>query len=768
MIDDQDFSLIQTQQNKNKQESKDESYMEEEKSVSSSESNVAIPNVVGKRPQVQEELEPYTVQQRKFAVENVGRLLKYFKRYCAVVNMDMTATDEEKIRRKWDVLKCCERDIQIYLDYKEKKAQNAGKKINQEDEFLQLEYRGLKRQVEKQNDSMGKSIVSASDDPEGLSKETMAAIRKIDVWVVRNFRNGGYLSFTGAYCDRTNIVGRLLSMPPRKRLYIYYLIQSRQRVKPTMDGFMTSQITFKPDLKKFKDRMIAHKLKFYKRFSGGYIYWNKLAQAMGIADQAQPLLDNANDLLALDKKKKEEELRNNVINQEIPQDNEIKKENKIKKDNKAANASGLTREDLKLLLSDLITAMLLKNELENGNLSDKDKSERIEWLNILSDKISELLGGLQAEKTAFGDMAKDFAKYYAGDFTKNVNSIVSVALYSIKDPIWGDWNRREKTSFGKTVKNTGIGNMGFGAIASLAGSIFELLSLKEGGKTMNWFEFSAKGLNMFDGIFKATRASSDIARSAGANNEFLTFITSKASWIGTAAADSFIALLNAFSYGRNARNRVKASKLASNILEKKGERDEERFKQGMLELNRRLGARQKKNTAGSTVTAAISSTAAILTSLSVVTVGVSAIAGAISFGVGICLTAMDARESRKMKNALFDSYYKVDEELKKCISDWNERNPGQLLTPEKKLLMKDQLRNKIAAREGFYSPRHGATAIAKKYADYLLEHANNKEDSQSDMCKAMIKGLGLHYKYNAKNKDKSVPKASDIVKKLCK
>ena len=75
------------------------------------------------------------------------------------------------------------------------------------------------------------------------------------------------------------------------------------------------------------------------------------------------------------------------------------------------------------------------------------------------------------------------------------------------------------------------------------------------------------------------------------------------------------------------------------------------------------------------------------------------------------------------------------------------------------------IRSRIAAREGFYSPRHAATAVAAKFADFLLEGAN-RQDSESEMYVAFIKGLGLTYRYAINEKD-AVPKASDIVKKLC-
>ncbi|MBQ4257682.1 MAG: hypothetical protein II713_01630, partial [Clostridia bacterium] len=48
------------------------------------------------------------------ARDNVKRLLEYYRAYCTRVGNDLLASDEEKIRRRWNVLKSCEQDILIY------------------------------------------------------------------------------------------------------------------------------------------------------------------------------------------------------------------------------------------------------------------------------------------------------------------------------------------------------------------------------------------------------------------------------------------------------------------------------------------------------------------------------------------------------------------------------------------------------------------------------------------------------------------------------
>ena len=209
----------------------------------------------------------------------------------------------------------------------------------------------------------------------------------------------------------------------------------------------------------------------------------------------------------------------------------------------------------------------------------------------------------------------------------------------------------------------------------------------------------------------------------------------------------------------------KASKLASKMIFQNDTKDDKRFREGMLELNRRLGKRQRTNFIGAMGTTVLSATAVVLTALSVVTMGVSAIAGAISLGIGAGMTVSDSYDSKSMKMALFDSYFKIPVVYDSEKKEWEKKN-NRKLTAEEKARMRDLIRNRIAAREGYYSPRHAAKEIAGKFAQFLLTKAhdkNNKEEAKVYI--AMIRGLGLKYRDDPSKEP--LPKESDIIKKLC-
>ncbi len=678
----------------------------------------------------------YQDRELKHAKENVGRLLKYYIKYSMRVDADLIDSGEKKLERKWDALKSCERDIRVYLADKLSRCQGRISGLKGMDAFLYQEYTSVKTQMLYKNRIAPEKDKVSADGDEHLTGRQLAAISRIDTWVIRNFRNGGYMAVFGSASDRTDIVGKLLSMSKRKRLYIYYLIEKRERINPTADGMISSQL-YEPDLAAFKDKMIANMAKFYKRFSGGYIYWNKLAEAMGIADQLQPMFDNVS-LLYSEKEKKE--VKNN--NEIVPEEED--------------------RKQLQEILQLSMRAMMLCKENDDDKTDPQTKADNEKEIMSLGMLIGEKL----QEQKAKASSSRDDVRQFTSNIEGKTVAVGTVIKKTLEEKRVQSWTSLKSESVAKLAKYYNPVLSGISAFSAVAGGIFAILSLKDNAGSMNWIDITASGTSLLIGGFKATKATTSVIQSLGATSSATKAITSATGTYITAGADTAVAVMNTASYIRSSRNRIKASKLASALMKKSvGDKDEKRFTKGMLELNRKLGRKQKTGTFGSLGVAAMSSTSVVLLSLSVVTIGISAIAGAIGLGIGAALSAFESKDARSMKNVLFDSFYQTDKELEKEKKRWEINNPGKELSDKQLKQMKEQLRGRIAAAEGFYSPRHAAKAVAAKFADILLEGAN-RQDEKSGMYVSFIKGLGLAYKYNSDER-KSVPKASDIAKKLC-
>jgi hypothetical protein len=87
------------------------------------------------------------------------------------------------------------------------------------------------------------------------------------------------------------------------------------------------------------------------------------------------------------------------------------------------------------------------------------------------------------------------------------------------------------------------------------------------------------------------------------------------------------------------------------------------------------------------------------------------------------------------------------------------------MTPDQEKRIVNQVRRRIAADLGFYSPTHASKTLAKENAKYLLDNARGGENCE--MCISMIRGLGLQFKTDLGTGEIIVPEASDIEKKLC-
>ena len=101
-----------------------------------------------------------------------------------------------------------------------------------------------------------------------------------------------------------------------------------------------------------------------------------------------------------------------------------------------------------------------------------------------------------------------------------------------------------------------------------------------------------------------------------------------------------------------------------------------------------------------------------------------------------------------------------------ALANWKQKNPGRSLTKKQEERMLETVRNRIAAQHGFYNTSHAAKGVAFKYANYLLYNVRNNTP-EAKMCEAMIRGLGLDFKYDPQHPEDNVPTEADIVKKMC-
>ena len=324
--------------------------------------DLAAKSAVGKGKAENEPEIAASKEEIAFAEEHVGMLIRIYQKYSIRIDGDLLATNTEKLVAKWNVMRTSERNIHIFIQ------QHRTGKVQREAVWFAEEYRSLRSQIrllehrrenglntetvnkrgllvkdhahkmQKQGLSEGyleyrrqteeeKDLLKRDDA--GLTRAQMQGLEQIDHWVLQNIRNGGYMTLGLNVSDRTDFTTKLLSMSKRERLYCYYLVETKERLNPTPEGIYKSQTEYIPSLSKFKSRMKAMGVKFYSRFSGGYVYWGKLSQAMGLVNEAKApiaFMEWSADLVEECRDQKSGEIDRKQLEQEVKQYAEVLKD----------------------------------------------------------------------------------------------------------------------------------------------------------------------------------------------------------------------------------------------------------------------------------------------------------------------------------------------------------------------------------------------------------------------------------------------------------
>ena len=707
-----------------------------------------------------------TALEKKAAEENVNSLMRYYRKYSQKIGEDMLSSYEDKLIARWNVMKTCERDIRIYMTMH----QDEGAFLYGDKAFFIEEYKSLRAQIQlinyrkqqhpeqdaenkrsamvkgharsmmkeglsgqkkakAQDQAQDQAQAQAQDQAqaqaqdqarpaeqekikleytdEGLKKEQLDGLVQIDQWVLRNIQNGGYMTFGLNISDRTDFATKLLNLSKRERLYVYYLVEKRERINPTGEGIITSQDTYVPDLSMFKKHMVASKLKFYSRFSGGYIYWHKLAEAMSIANQAKvPLafmeatqaILKEKDKQGDEKEKEQEEAKNNSKQLAKNVEEDLKK----KKGMEAVKAGDVAQYGMGL-------PMQLKGLLGLPGAVTND---------MTGIGMTEIMMGPAGTRMV---ISNDFLRAFEG-----------------------------------YLNQTGFGLMG---AASLLGGIMSAIQLAS-DKTMTALDTTATAVSLAGSVGGVVNSANMLAILNGNINSATKFLSATPVSLGISGVNLLAGIAKTASYLSNGRERVKASRM---ISKKNGNQPGDKFEEGMLRLNRKLGAAQRTDALNTLINGGAMMTAGVLVATSVCTMGLTAIVGGITFGVGIAAQILTKKYKGGMKDELFDTFYEVDTVFKKAVKDY-EREHECEMNDDQKSKLREQVRRHIAAELGFNSPRHAAKAVAGIYAEYMLKNARSDADEEKQkQFITLIQGLGLKWKPDAKP---PVPGIPDIIKKM--
>ncbi len=134
----------------------------------------------------------------------------------------------------------------------------------------------------KRKDAMNKVMVSGATnkfwsdkDTSNIRPEQIEGSRRILAWMYRNCNKSSE--------SKEGFVYKLTQASPGQILFMFYLIETEKQASPSQTDFLKAMTDYTPDLDRFKDKVVASKLKFWKRLgpdsSDSVINWSKLGEA---------------------------------------------------------------------------------------------------------------------------------------------------------------------------------------------------------------------------------------------------------------------------------------------------------------------------------------------------------------------------------------------------------------------------------------------------------------------------------------------------------
>ncbi len=733
---------------------------------------------------------------REGILDNVHRMASYYRKYSARVGEDTVASADEKLQRRWDMLKSVEEDILFF------EREKAPEDLELDEKYLLEQYHSIREYIKLRNvlrknpeiaDKLGNkrsSYIKEMSFKEmgykdsrkdkrklsvvGLSKAQLAGIREIDHWVLRNFKNGGYMSFGLNTVERTDIVDRLMAMSPRERLYIYYVVQNRDaRKNPKVSDILSAHLDYTPDLEAFKKQIRATPLKFYTRFSGGYIYWNKLTQAMAMCEGSREMLEFI-DIHAREKEKALKDAANKQADDSRSVSSYAKEEDYNQIDRKLSNMI-ITTVDLTDVLKKTKNKKIKKNDAKRIAKHAKELQTRLkEEMNEIMDlkmRLSKKVEDFEQKKKSTGiEDTEKTIKIYGSELSTLLTldsllhnastAICSMTVIDILDdaaPI-----------------DTALGTLG-----NILTVIFYVRAFLKNGSGMTEFEKTSNSFGMILKSAETLRTGTHFFKTIGKDAKFIDLVSSSGVSV---VLTSFSLVLAVGKSGYNYQNqfdrldgvgiaKAKQAKGRYEALQSGKKEEQDRYRDGLLRLDELLNRKEHVDTGytmgGSAVSVATTAIICATSSIgAVLSGGLLAVLTGAAFTIAGIAKGHLAKFGQRKRREIVSSFFNVDDMVKQAENDWRREHNGEKMSSRQQARLKRLVLYRIAANLGYYSPSQLSHRLAKGFAKYLLDGAK-VDGPTGDMCISFIKGIGVPFEMDPDTKVIKKPTASDIESSLC-
>ncbi len=629
----------------------------------------------------------------------------------------------------------------------------------------------------------------------GLSPKQLKALDSIDQWFLRNYNNGGMVgSLINVRNHHGEIVSELFSKTKRERLFIYYLIETKQRKNPGVMDLFSSQ-SYTPNLDRFKDQMLATKFKVMSHIMGDYTYMRKVTEAMQVNQDYRSLIKDCAKLdLGVDEvkgeeleelKQKKEEYRTYALartaystkafRDEAARVEELgKKATKADKDSLAKKQQAFLKDLDELIRADDAVGEAIRygeslGEMEKSGDGDHSLKENEKYYNVKNTNREDLISNTDTYAAGGAGIAEKVhiivngGIFYKASVKQGLN-IVKGEEYRSKF-----WKLREnKNSFmnpgtyGSTITAATISSLG-----SLLGACYGIYNLVTNWDNMHACDRAAT----VSGILQSAGATAntvmttvDTAKDLSDGLEATASTATKAIGISVAGLKAGADLYTTVSGHLDCRNADNAEVLLRDKINKRyleelrhqgekkaGEETEEqkaereknfkaaRYEKNMLKLSKDISER-KRNFGG------IQTAASFMTVAGLTVPVVGSVLGLAGMGLSLLTGIFSGMQLTAIREKMFDQYFQFDGFLKDAYEEMEKR--GQAVNDPKEF--KVRMRRVVAASAGYADVISACDQIAKVYADLICRGLFGGEEErvkgeERDGYIQIVKSFGLPY-----------------------
>ena len=629
-----------------------------------------------------------------------------------------------------------------------------------------------------------------------LSPKQLKALDSIDQWFLRNYNNGGLVgSMLNIKNHHGEIVSELFSKTKRERLFIYYLIETRQRKNPGVFDVFNSQ-SYIPNLDRFKDRMLASKFKVMSHIMGGYTYMGKVTESMQINRDYRRLIKDCAKLDAgvkevkgkelEDLQKKKEEYRTytmvrtaqsaKAFREEAIRVGELgKKATKKDRDSLKEKQQAFLKDLEALIRADDAVGEAIKYGESLGTVEKSESGERSlnkndRYYNVKDTNRNDLADNTDTYTKAGSAVAGNVHMFVNGGifYGASVKEGINLAKGKEYNPTW--WKLKENSymnpgTYGSTISAATISSLG-----SLLGACYGVYNLVTNWDNLHGLDRAASVAGILQSAGTCTNTvmtTVDTAKELAGGLEATTSALTKTVGVSVAGLKAGTDLYTTISGHYDCKNSENAKKLLSDKIKKryldqmmswskdskkkdepeteeqKAKREKEfraaRYEHNMLKLSKNISDRKRTyagiQTVGSLMTVAGLTVPVAGTLISGAGSVISALAGVFS---GMKLT--------EIRENMFDQYFEFDSFMKDALEEMNKR--GQPVNDPNEFRIR--MRRVVAASAGYADLISACDQISKKYADQICkglfgDDEDRVEGEYRDAYIQIVKSFGLPY-----------------------